>query len=406
PAVAGADVHVLDQAQDVARAAEVLRHLEDASVVEPALHHHVHLDRPEPGRGRGIDALEHPGRRDADVVDRCEDVVVQRVEADRHAVQAGVGQPLRLPRQEDAVRRQRDVLDARHGGEHPRQPLDLLERQDLGAAQELEVVAEDLLRHAVHAAEVAPVGDRDAQIAQRPGQCVGDGIHVCSLPVRRLRHTMIDRILDLLRERYGPPSLHRRLPPLDELVLTILSQNTSDINCERAYASLRARFPEWADVRDADTADVEAVLRPGGLAAQKAPRIQAVLRELSDAGPPRLDWAAELAPAAAMARLVAMPGVGPKTASCVLLFSLDVPVMPVDTHVGRVARRLGLIPERMADGPAHAALTALVPDTRMLEAHLLFITHGRRTCIARRPRCGECPLLDLCPYGRSVAPSG
>jgi endonuclease-3 len=213
---------------------------------------------------------------------------------------------------------------------------------------------------------------------------------------------MIDRILDLLRDRYGAPSPHRRLPPLDELVLTILSQNTSDINCERAYASLRARFPEWADVRDADTADVEAVLRPGGLAAQKAPRIQAVLRELSDGGPPRLDWAAELAPAAAMARLVAMPGVGPKTASCVLLFSLDVPVMPVDTHVGRVARRLGLIPERMADGPAHAALTALVPDARMLEAHLLFITHGRRICLARRPRCGECPLLGLCPYGRST----
>jgi len=217
---------------------------------------------------------------------------------------------------------------------------------------------------------------------------------------------MIDRILDLLGERYGAPSVHRRLPPLDELVLTILSQNTSDVNCERAYTALRARYPEWADVRDAATAGVEEVLRPGGLAAQKAPRIQAVLRELSDGEPPRLDWAADLAPADAMARLVALPGVGPKTASCVLLFSLAVPVMPVDTHVGRVARRLGLIPERMADGPAHAALTALVPDDRMLEAHLLFITHGRRTCLARRPRCGECPLLDLCPYGRAVTAAG
>jgi endonuclease III len=214
---------------------------------------------------------------------------------------------------------------------------------------------------------------------------------------------VIDRILDRLRDAYGPPSVHRRLPPLDELVLTILSQNTSDTNCERAYAAMRARFPEWSDVRDADTAELEDVLRPGGLARQKAPRIQAVLRELSgDGGPPRLAWAAELAPADAMARLEALPGVGPKTASCVLLFSLDVPVMPVDTHVGRVARRLGLIPERMADGPAHAALTALVPYARMLEAHLLFITHGRRTCLARRPRCGECPLLDMCPYGRSA----
>jgi endonuclease III len=212
---------------------------------------------------------------------------------------------------------------------------------------------------------------------------------------------VIDRILDRLRDRYGAPSVHRRLAPLDELVLTILSQNTSDINCERAYASMRARFPRWVDVRDADVAELEEVLRPGGLAKQKAPRIQAVLRELSDGGPPRLDWAAGLAPADAMARLEALPGVGPKTASCVLLFSLDVPVMPVDTHVGRVSRRLGLIPERMADGPAHAALTALVPDARMLEAHLLLIAHGRRTCLARRPRCGECPLLDLCLYGQS-----
>jgi endonuclease III len=220
---------------------------------------------------------------------------------------------------------------------------------------------------------------------------------------------VIERILDRLRDRYGAPSVHRRLEPLDELVLTILSQNTSDVNCGRAYAAMRARFPEWSDVRDADVRELEEVLRPGGLAAQKAPRIQAVLRELSDGGPPRLDWAGDLGPADAMARLVGLPGVGPKTASCVLLFSLDVPVMPVDTHVGRVSRRLGLIPEGMADGPAHAALTALVPDARMLEAHLLFITHGRRTCLARRPRCGECALLDLCPHGRSeleVAPAG
>src|SRR6185503_15651153 len=172
-------------------------------------------------------------------------------------------------------------------GERPRQPLDLLEREDLGAAQELEVVAEDLLRHAVDAAEVAPVGDRDAQVAQRPAQRVGEGIHVCSVPGRRLPDTMIDRILDLLRERHGAPSPHRRMPPLDELVLTILSQNTSDVNCERAYARLRARYLRWEDVRDADTADLEEVLRPGGLAAQKAPRIQAVLRRLSDGGPPR-----------------------------------------------------------------------------------------------------------------------
>ncbi len=211
---------------------------------------------------------------------------------------------------------------------------------------------------------------------------------------------MIDRILDLLRARYGPPGPRRALPPLDELVLTILSQNTSDRNCERAYAAMRARFPTWAQVRDADPAELERVLRPGGLAAQKAPRIQAVLRALSDDGPPRLDWAGELDPAEAAARLEELPGVGPKTASCVLLFSLGVPVMPVDTHVHRIAGRLGLIPPGMAAGPAHAFLTALVPDERMLEAHLLLIAHGRETCRALRPRCGDCVLLDRCPFGR------
>jgi endonuclease-3 len=214
---------------------------------------------------------------------------------------------------------------------------------------------------------------------------------------------MIDLVLDRLRDRYGPPRTHRALPPLDELVLTILSQNTSDRNTERAYAAMRARFPTWTDVRDADPAELEDALRPGGLAAQKAPRIQAVLRELSaGGGPPALEWVAGLEAAHALERLERLPGVGPKTASCVLLFSLGVPVMPVDTHVHRVAGRLGLIPPGMAAGPAHAALTALVPASRMLEAHLLLIAHGRQTCRALRPRCGGCVLLDRCPTGQAT----
>jgi hypothetical protein len=194
----------------VARAAEVPGHLEDAPVVHPALHDHVDLDGPEPGGGRRLDALEHPVDRGAHVVHRPEHVVVERVEADGHAVQAGIGERLRLAREQDPVRRHGDVLDARHRGQHrdqplevapqerlaarqpqlaharareqPREPRDLLERQDLRAAQELEIVAEDLLRHAVDAAEVAPVGDRDAQVVQRPGEGVCDGLHVCSVP--------------------------------------------------------------------------------------------------------------------------------------------------------------------------------------------------------------------------------
>jgi endonuclease III len=209
----------------------------------------------------------------------------------------------------------------------------------------------------------------------------------------------IAEILDRLRAAYGPPAPRTRRPALDELVLTILSQNTSDVNCERAYARMRERFPRWQDVRDAPEADLVDALRPGGLAVQKAPRIQAVLRGLDGLD---LEWLATVPPAEAMDWLVALPGVGPKTASCVLLFSLGVPVMPVDTHIHRIAGRVGLIPAGTGAGAAHAILTDMTPPARMLEAHLLLITHGRTTCTARRPRCEECALLDLCDYGRAA----
>ena len=162
---------------------------------------------------------------------------------------------------------------------------------------------------------------------------------------------------------------------------------------------MRERFPAWRDVRDASEADLVAALRPGGLAAQKGPRIQAVLRAVDGLD---LDWLATVPPEEAMAWLVALPGVGPKTASCVLLFSLDVPVMPVDTHIHRIAGRVGLTPAGTSADAAHAILTAMTPPARMLDAHLLLITHGRTTCTARRPRCDDCVLLDLCDYGRAL----
>ena len=211
----------------------------------------------------------------------------------------------------------------------------------------------------------------------------------------------MEPILDRLAAAGGPPPGHRRLPAVDELVLTILSQNTSDLNRDRAYTAMRERFPAWEDVRDADPAALADVLRPGGLADQKAPRIQAVLRRVSAAGPPDLEWLGGLATGDAVAWLVELPGVGVKTASCVLLFSFGAPVMPVDTHVHRVSGRLGLIPPGTSPDRATALLTAAVPPARMLEAHLLLIRHGRTTCTARRPRCGDCVLLDLCPHGRA-----
>jgi endonuclease-3 len=206
-------------------------------------------------------------------------------------------------------------------------------------------------------------------------------------------------IVDRLEAAYGKAVLRTRRPALDELVLTILSQNTSDRNSEHAYARMRERFPAWEDVRDAPETELVEALRPGGLAVQKAPRIQAVLRDLDRLD---LEWLGGLPADEAMRWLVALPGVGPKTASCVLLFSLDVPVMPVDTHIHRIALRVGLVPAGTTADAAHALLTEMTPPDRMLEAHLLLIRHGRMTCTARRPRCEECVLLDLCDYGRSL----
>jgi len=208
-------------------------------------------------------------------------------------------------------------------------------------------------------------------------------------------------ILDRLRAAYGPRS-HDVRPALDELVMTVLSQNTSDLNSWRAYRAMRARYATWEEVLAAPAGDLVEVLRPGGLANQKAPRIQAILAGLA-ATEQGLDlqWLAALEVDEAMRYLTALPGVGAKTASCVLLFALGVPVMPVDTHVYRVARRLELIGETVTPDAAHAILTAMTPPERMLEAHLLLLEHGRRTCRARSPRCEECVLLDLCPWGQS-----
>ena len=206
-------------------------------------------------------------------------------------------------------------------------------------------------------------------------------------------------IVDRLEAAYGKAVLRTRRPALDELVLTILSQNTSDRNSEHAYARMRERFPTWGDVRDAPETELVEALRPGGLAVQKAPRIQAALRDLDRLD---LEWLGGLPADEAMRWLVALPGVGPKTASCVLLFSLDVPVMPVDTHIHRIALRVGLVPAGTTADAAHALLTEMTPPDRMLEAHLLLIRHGRTTCTARRPRCEECVLLDMCDYGRSL----
>ena len=201
-----------------------------------------------------------------------------------------------------------------------------------------------------------------------------------------------------LRRAYGLPPPPRRLPPLDELVLTILSQNTNDTNRDRAYADLRAKLPAWEDVAAAPLPVIERAIRSGGLAPTKAPRIRAVLRALRDQGIALDDRALRrIRPDRLFDLLVALPGVGPKTAACVLLFSLDRPYFPVDTHVHRVAVRLGLVAPRSTAVQTQAQLQAALAPADMYEVHMNLIRHGRHVCVALRPICSQCVLNDLCP---------
>jgi endonuclease-3 len=208
----------------------------------------------------------------------------------------------------------------------------------------------------------------------------------------------IRRIHRRLRRAYGPLNPPRRLDPVEELILTILSQNTSDVNRDRAYEELRRRFPTWDRLAAARPRDVVAAIRPGGLANTKAPRILAVLREIRRReGSIDLGWMREASDQEVGEYLTSLPGVGPKTAACVLAFALDRPALPVDTHVHRVATRLGMLLPRTAAGPAHAVLQSLVPPALRVEMHVGLIRHGRAVCKAGRPRCEVCPLQDLCP---------
>jgi endonuclease III len=212
---------------------------------------------------------------------------------------------------------------------------------------------------------------------------------------RRLR-----AIRDRLREAYGRPLPHPHHAPVDELILTVLSQNTNDRNRDVAYARMRERFGSWAEVRDADEDEVEEAIRPGGISRVKAGRIQKILRAIGDDDLSRL---ADEPLDQARADLCDLPGVGRKTAACVLLFSFGRPEVPVDTHVYRVGSRLGLFRPKASFDEAHDEMLRLVGDDadEAYEVHVGLIRHGRRTCTARNPRCMECPLLSLCPYGRA-----
>ncbi|MBI5952105.1 MAG: endonuclease III [Chloroflexi bacterium] len=213
-------------------------------------------------------------------------------------------------------------------------------------------------------------------------------------------------IHEKLIEAFGEPVWRTPLPAIDELVSTILSQNTNDVNRDRGFNALRAKFPSWEEVRDADPEQVIEAIRPAGLANQKGPRIQQVLRSITEErGSLNLDFLAGLPVEEARAWLTKFNGVGPKTAAIVLCFSLNMPAFPVDTHIYRVSGRIGLRPEKMTVEQAHPHLEFLFPPETYYAAHLNLIRLGREICGARKANCPQCPIRKLCDYGMKVGGS-
>lgn len=205
----------------------------------------------------------------------------------------------------------------------------------------------------------------------------------------------------------GPSERKQKRPIIDELVMTVLSQHTSDTNSGRAFATLKSRFPTWQQVADAPAEEIADAIRSGGLADQKAPRIKRILAEIeAREGALDLSRLNELDDQSVDEYLCELPGVGPKTAACVLVFSMGRAAFPIDTHVHRIVRRLGWVDDRATADRAHRTLGPRVPPDIRYELHIALINHGRNVCKAQRPRCGECVLLDLCASGPSFLARG
>ncbi len=248
--------------------------------------------------------------------------------------------------------------------------------------------------------------------------------------LERLRPGLIPFVLDALAERYGREPWARRLDPTSELILTILTQNSADTNAEIAFQLLREAYPsglapavhvpgigwggvglpvgappDWAAVEVAPIPELTDVIRPGGLANQKAPRLQSTLRHIREQrGDYSLEFLGDMAPLDARAWLTQIDGIGKKTASVLLMFSFGMPLMPVDRHVERVSKRVGLIPAKTTADDAHDLFLAMLEPAQMYEAHVNLIHHGRVVCHAQRPAHELCPLRDRCRFVDPKAP--
>ncbi len=218
-------------------------------------------------------------------------------------------------------------------------------------------------------------------------------------PKRRPREPLPpETVLNLLEPLYGSLDPRPHYEPAAELVFTILSQHTSDLNAERAFLALQSRFATWEQVAEAAVAEIQECIAVAGLSRVKAPRIKAALQEVQRrVGSLDLAFLKGLPLEEAKEWMRSLPGVGPKTAAVVLCFSLGIPAMPVDTHVHRVARRLGLIGDKVTAEKAHALLEAMVAPQQVYAFHVTLITHGRQVCKARRPLCEQCVLSFGCP---------
>lgn len=220
----------------------------------------------------------------------------------------------------------------------------------------------------------------------------------------KVRPDEIREVDRLLVQIYGDRKWRKRAEPIDELILTVLSQHTSDVNRDRAFGQLKRRFPSWEQVLKAPVRLIAAAIKPAGLSNQKAPRIKAILNQISEfnGGKLSLDFLSNMSVEEAMEWLKRLPGVGPKTAACVLLFSFGKPVFPVDTHIYRISRRLGWIDEKITEAKANELLDKVVPNEVKYRLHLNMIAHGRKVCKPQRPLCDECVLKHLCRYFQQI----
>jgi len=276
----------------------------------------------------------------------------------------------------------------------------------------------------------APATGRRASATRRRARKPADPVKAWAAYLARYRPGLADYVIDRLTATYGPQAWEPRLDPTSELILTILTQNTADVNAEKAFEALRARYPsgrpaeehhpgigwggeglstaappDWSLVEHAPQPELVDIIRPGGLAPQKAPRIQATLQHIREQrGDYQLDFLGEMPPLEARDWLTAIDGIGKKTASIVLAFCFGAPVMAVDRHVERVSKRIGLIPAKATADQAHDLFLGLLEPDQMYPAHVLLIHHGRVICQAQNPKHDLCPVRDRCRMVNPKAP--